>query len=65
MTAVQQVTAGFAWGQAEVHRVAEFQGNKCIRVSVAGDKFYDKGVNIYVSPTGRSIRVFKDGRELK
>jgi hypothetical protein len=52
---------GFAWGPMEVRRVAEVSG------SVALDITTDTGkrVTVYVSPTGRSLRVFGDGGEWK
>ena len=53
---------GFVWGQVNVTRMSEHEGYKCISVGTTGS---DKGVHVYVSPKGRSIRVFKDGKELK
>ena len=48
-------TFGFRWGQLDVTRIGDFRGQKCIEVAT------DFGnVTIYVSPTGRSIRVFRD-----
>lgn len=51
---------GFTWGGATVTRCADFDGTVVIEVAGSGKK-----VTVYVSPTGRSVRVFKDGQELK
>jgi len=58
---------GFKWGQVVVERMASFMprvGSPCSRkmLRVRTDS---TAVEIYVSPGGRSIRVFKDGKELK
>ncbi len=50
---------GFMWCDVEVMRVAEIDGRHVIAI-IGGHE-----VNVYVSPTGRSMRVFRDGRELK
>jgi len=51
---------GFRWGPLDVIRIMEFQGSRCLEVSS------DSGsVDVYVSKAGRSIRVFKDGKEMK
>jgi hypothetical protein len=52
---------GFKWGAAEVSRLADFNGTVVIRVST----IEDKRVEVYVSPAGRSLRVFQDGKELR
>lgn len=51
---------GFAWGPVLVERAAEFRGTGVIRLTT------DTGaqINVYVSRTGKSIRAFKDGKEL-
>ena len=46
---------GFQWEQVEVTRIAEFNGTRCVEVN---------GVNVYVSPKGRSVRVFRNGKEM-
>lgn len=52
---------GFLWGPMEVSRLADIGTHRVIRVE-AGKHH----IEIYVSPTGRSIRVFDDkNRELK
>ena len=59
-TAADAVQYGFRWGPLDVARLAEFQGSHCIEVSS------DFGsVEVYVSKAGRSIRVFRNGKELK
>lgn len=56
---------GFRWGPLVVQRGAEFerQDNGPHRVLRL---IPDSGprLDIYVSPTGRSVRVFRDGKEL-
>lgn len=48
---------GFTWGPVKVQRTAVMpQGHHVLTVN---------GLDIYVSPTGRSVRVFRDGKELK
>ena len=52
---------GFDWGPVSVTRVAHFEprkGRECYVLDV-------NDVHIYVSKTGRSVRVFRDGKELK
>jgi hypothetical protein len=58
----ERTVYGFKWGAAEVTRLTERDGQVCIGVKT------DTGqeVDIYVSPTGRSLRVFHHGKgELK
>lgn len=51
---------GFRWGQVDVVRMSEFpSGHKVIRVVTDFDD-----LQIYVSKTGRSVRVFRAGKEL-
>jgi hypothetical protein len=57
---------GFIWGPLEVTRMAHFRmGEKseayCVRVRTEAGK----SIDVYVSRTGRSLRVFRDGEELK
>jgi hypothetical protein len=52
---------GFVFGHAEVTRLADFDG--CAVVRIAGSD--TKWVDVYVSPAGRSVRVFSAGQELK
>lgn len=51
---------GFTWGPAEVTRMATFRETRVLGIRTGRHK-----VAVYVSPTGRSVRVFKDGKELK
>ena len=54
-------TFGFDWGPVKVERIAHFEPRK-------GREAFILRVNdleIYVSKTGRSVRVFRDGKELK
>lgn len=61
---------GFKWGPVEVRRLASFPrtgGGKCIVMGLyvgEGDKREQK-LEIYVSPSGRSVRCWRDGRELR
>jgi hypothetical protein len=61
---VEHTPYGFTWGPVEIQRTAEFEhGNgtyRCIGLMVDGKRVLD----IYVSPTGRSVRVFRKGKEL-
>lgn len=52
---------GFAWGPMGVTRVAEYKGT--VVVDITTDT--GKSISVYVSPKGRSIRVFGDGSEWK
>ncbi len=51
---------GFYWCGLGVTRCAEINGRHVLRVGTDS-----KSLDIYVSPTGRSVRVFSGGRELK
>jgi hypothetical protein len=51
---------GFRWGQLDVVRHMEYRGVKNLGVETD-----HTSVEIYVSKGGRSIRVFRDGKELK
>lgn len=59
---------GFRWGggdgaDVEVTRLAHMpRGNGVCRV--VGLKAGGHDVQMYVSPTGRSVRLFRDGKEL-
>jgi len=57
---------GFNWGPLKVLRAARFEGrakHPGARVVTVETRF--ESVNVYVSDGGRSVRVFKDGKELK
>lgn len=51
---------GFQWGPALVERRMAVEGRVCVSVTT------DTGrrVDVYVSRTGRSVRVFENGQEL-
>jgi len=62
---------GFTWGPVEVERMATFpvgddrsRRNRVIGIytTVKGER--KRRLEIYVSPTGQSIRVWRDGEEL-
>lgn len=53
---------GFTWGPAKVERACELPGERRV-ITVTTDH---RTLDIYVSRTGRSVRVFEHGRgELK
>ena len=56
---------GFTWGNVEVTRLFHLEGRgREVNVRPVGRSFND-GVTVYISDKGRSVRVFKNGRELK
>lgn len=66
MTRLEHITYGFTWGPATVMRIAHFKPRKdretyCIQVSTEAGV----SVDIYVSRTGRSLRVFRNGEEMR
>jgi hypothetical protein len=56
----QAMRCGFVWGPVEVTRLT--------RIERSNGKYHILRINdleIYVSPTGRTTRVFRNGEELK
>lgn len=52
---------GFDWGGVVVERLCEVNGTRVIRVAHGANN-----IEVYVSPSGRSIRVFnRKGKELR
>ena len=51
---------GFKWGYVKVQRLTEHRGNRILGVDTP-----HRRLEICVSPTGRSVRVWLDGRLLK
>jgi len=51
---------GFRWRGVEVERLAVVRESAVLGIKAGKSK-----LEIYVSPTGRSVRVFKNGKELK
>jgi hypothetical protein len=52
---------GFTWGAMTVTRVTEINGYVVLQIEAG-----KKRINIYASPTGRSLRAFNGkGKELK
>ena len=51
---------GFVWGPVEVERVMEARGSRIIGISTQ-----KRRLQVYISPSGRSVRVFEAGKELK
>ncbi len=57
---------GFTWGPVSVERTAVFEhSNGPYRVLRVVAPEVGRSVEIYISPTGRSMRVFRNGVELK
>jgi hypothetical protein len=56
---------GFTWGPIEVQRITTFNGRRILGLYIDSDKPRRARLQIYVSPTGRSVRVWRDGKELK
>lgn len=54
---------GFRWGPMSVVRAATFAGDRRV-LSITTDGSDDR-LSVYVSPTGRSVRVFRNGKELR
>ena len=53
---------GFKWGPMSVVRAATFARHRVVHITTDGN---DDVLEVYVSNTGRSVRVFKNGTELK
>lgn len=52
---------GFTWGPITVRRELTYQGRVQLDITTATGQ----SIAVCSSATGRSLRVFKDGRELK
>lgn len=67
MDEVAETQFGFTWGPVKVSRWASFprgRGKLCRVIGITGAGGHE--LTIHVSPTGRSIRVFRKGHgELK
>ncbi|HET7407350.1 MAG TPA: hypothetical protein VFJ21_09500 [Mycobacteriales bacterium] len=50
---------GFTWGPIEVSRIFEHKGQRVLQVVTD-----HRRVEVYVSPQGRSVRVYIDGEEV-
>lgn len=66
----EETEFGIRWGPLEIERMAAIDRGsrnggytRVVRI-VAGERHQDKDLVVYVSETGRSLRVFRDGREL-
>lgn len=53
---------GFEYGAATVERIASNRGTVVIGVRPRGS--YKGRIEIYVSPTGRSIRAYRNGKRI-
>jgi hypothetical protein len=56
---------GFVWGPMEVLRAAIFREGDKDETRAIQIKTEHRTLDVYVSRTGRSVRVFEKGRELK
>lgn len=50
---------GFIWGVAKVARVMQYRGSRILAIDTL-----HRHLEISISPTGRSVRVWRDGKEL-
>lgn len=57
---------GFEWGPIKVTRAAGIEGRRILFLKTIGngDRVWHR-VQICVSPAGRSVRVWLDGKEMK
>jgi hypothetical protein len=53
---------GFRWGPMSVVRAAMFGQRRVLSITTDGT---NDRLSVYVSPTGRSVRVFRNGKELR
>lgn len=62
---IEETRFGFIWGHTVVERVAVLPSGGAV-VYITGGK-RNSAVEVYVSPTGKSVRVFRsgNGKELK
>lgn len=59
-SAVTDSDYGFEWGPLTVSRLATIRGSRVLGVEAGRNR-----VEVVVSPTGRSVRVYKNGKELR
>ena len=67
---VTETRYGFDWHAARIERCISHEPKKgkgkMVVIAVrAIDDDYAKQIDIYVSPTGRTVRAFRGGKELK
>jgi hypothetical protein len=62
---VDGTSQGFTWGPMEVVPAAGFHRRDGIYRVVTITTTAGRQLDIYVSPTGRSVRVFRKGKEMK
>ena len=62
-----ETTYGFKWGAALVQRMTSLTDRKGVvnRVVIGITTDSGKHIDVYVSGSGRSLRVFSDGKEWK
>lgn len=51
---------GFRWGPLDVTRITEYRGSHALEIATD-----HTSVEVYVSKGGHSIRVYKNGKEMK
>jgi hypothetical protein len=59
MSADEYTPYGFNWGPAKVFRVFQHRERRILAVETG-----HRRIQISISPTGRSVRVWRDGKEL-
>ncbi|MBW4813331.1 hypothetical protein [Rhodococcus qingshengii] len=56
---------GFKWGPLEVERTSTFHGSHVLTIAPKGKRKGKQAITVYVSKAGQSVRVFKNGKEMK
>lgn len=65
MSELAETRYGFRWGPLKVRRTMSFRGTHVVVIEPASESNRKNAVEVYVSKTGRSVRVFRGGKELK
>ena len=65
MSELNATPYGFEWGPMQVTRTMSFRGSHVVTIAPTGKPESGQALDIYVSATGRSIRVFRGNKELK
>ncbi|PBI96963.1 hypothetical protein BKP42_36230 [Rhodococcus erythropolis] len=62
---VEPTRFGFKWGPLEVERTSTFHGSHVLTIAPKGKRKSKQAITVYVSKAGQSVRVFKNGKEMK
>ncbi|MES9514107.1 hypothetical protein ACIQYW_14065 [Rhodococcus erythropolis] len=62
---VEPTRFGFKWGPLEVERTSTFHGSHVLTIAPNGKRKSKQAITVYVSKAGQSVRVFKNGKEMK